>query len=135
MKGFRHFFEEEEQAKHLTALQKVLGIDPEHLKQTPQFASFFGLGGNTYNASGYTVVGLEYDQQGTPTHAKVKLNNNLGTSPRQKYKQVGGKQVEVPDSEPDDKVYLIPVKDLEGLMGQAFSGAGAASAGMPPMMM
>jgi hypothetical protein len=135
MIGFRQFFEEEEQAKHLTALQNVLGINPDDYAKTPMVGSFFGIGGPlTYNSSAYQVLGIEYDSKGVPTHAKVKMMNNMGTSPRQTYKTQGKSSVELKGSPSDDKVHLIPIKDLEGLMGQALSSAGGAAAGgMPPM--
>lgn len=130
--SFRRFLEDEEnRTAHLDALQDELGIDPKHLKDTPQVASFFSLGGDTFNLGSYKIIDYKYGQDGKPTHAVVKMIYDPNGN-RRRYKNDGEDKTRVQDYD-DGKTYLVPIEDLQALMTQGLDQAGAgAPMGAPP---
>lgn len=129
--SFREFLETVEKlTSYLGALGDELGINPEDIAKVPQVASFFKMGGNTYNLSPYKIVGYEY-KDGKPVYAKVQIINDPSQKARKRWKQKHGKFVRADDLEPDDKVHLIPIDKLEDLLSQGMA-AGAGGMGGPP---
>lgn len=137
--SFRDFLEEEEnkaaKTSHFDALADEFGIDPEHLKNDPKVASFFSLGGDTYNLGAYEILDYKYGPNGKPTHALVRMTNQNDNRRRYKKDSKYG-NVRIPDAE-DNKTYLVPIEDLQDLMTQGMGGAAAGGmppGGAPPMM-
>jgi len=117
--SFRQFMElEEKEVNHFTALADELGVDPKAFVGSPQVGSFFKLG-DIYNLGAYKIIGFEMDDQDVPTHARVQLVNRLDM-PRKRYKMKGEDPVRIPDNDQDadDKIYLVPVDQLQNLMMQ-----------------
>jgi len=140
--SFRQFMElEEKEVNHFTALADELGVDPKAFIGSPQVGSFFKLG-DIYNLGAYKILGFESDDEGTPTHCRVQMVNRLHM-PRKRYKMKGDDPVRIPDNDQDadDKVYLVPVDQLQKLMMQALlqtpspEMGGLPGGGMPGGMM
>ena len=131
---FKQFieFSDPKPVTHFKALSGELGIEPEDVAKVPQVASFFNLGNNTYNLSGIKIIDYEYDDQGNPTHARITMINDPHSRTRKTFRKHGDKYVQM-DDEPDDKIYMVPIKQLEKLMTQGLDQAGAGAMGPPGM--
>lgn len=148
---FREFLEaEEKQAGHFDAMRDELGINTADFLKGPQVGSFFTLGKNTYNIGAYNIKGFKYarggdkpaDDQDSPTHAIVVMANDAhkGQPDRKRFRKHGDSMMKVPDTDPDSEEHLIPIAQLQDLMTQHMTAAGAGGAaappgGMPPMGM
>lgn len=133
---FKQFLElsEPKPVTHFKALRGELGIEPEEIAKVPQVASFFNLGNSTYNLSGFKILDYEYDDQGNPVSARITLINDPNIKTRKMFKKKHDKFVQMPDDEPDEKIYMIPIAQLEKLMTQGLeAGAGAGAMGPPGM--
>lgn len=128
--SFRQFLElaDEKPVDHLTALADELGIDADMLTKVPQVMGNFSLGGFAYNLGGYRVLDILRDSEGKPSMVRVQLINDPAHKTRKRFKQHGGKWVSMKD-EPDNKVYTIPVANLNKMMTQGMDQGGGAMAG------
>lgn len=132
--SFRSFLESEEsKSPHLDALQDELGIDPKEFQKSPKVASFFSLGKDMFSLSPYKIMNYQRDKNGNITHAVVKVINDPNIH-RKRYKTSGGKNVGVPDYHDGNKTYLVPIKDLQGMMTQGLDQQQAGGGDMmsPP---
>lgn len=126
--SFREFLDEEAKtASYFASMKDELGVDPEQFTKGAQVGSFFNMGG-TYNLSPFKILSFEYDTTGKPTYARCQIVNHPSFHNR-KYRTIGKETVKLNSAEPDDKVYLIPISKLQGMMGQGLEGGGAAAGG------
>ena len=113
--SFRDFLEYQKQKiDYLNQIEDELGIPPELVADSPQTISQFSIGGNSYNLSGYKILGYDRDSDGNITHAKIQMMNDTSDTTKKKFKKDDdGKQIRVSAYEdPDNKVYTIPVEQL-----------------------
>ena len=117
-KSFRQFVEEKENKyPYLNSLEDELGIDTRDIEKEPQIASFFSLGKITSNIGPYKILKFKKNSDGKITHALVKqINDSINN---RKYKNKGDEIIKVQDKE--NKIFLIPIEDLDKLMSQDFS--------------
>jgi len=125
-KSFKKFIEEKH--PYISALSDELGINAQDLEKEPQIGSFFSIGkGNINNIGSYKVLEFKRNKDGEITHAVVCQNNDLKIKNRQ-YQNKDGKMTIVKKNE-ENKKFIVPIEDLDGLLSQDFapppnSGAG-----------
>lgn len=131
--SFRDFLEDVEKSiSYFGGLEDELGVSPEDAVKGGQVGAFFKMG-DTYNLSPYKVIGFLYDDNGSPTHARCKIMNHSSLKTRKRWKKGHGRYVRIDDAEPDDKIYTIPIANLEDLLTKGMSaGMAGGMAGMPP---
>lgn len=119
-KSFKTFLKEEEN-KHpyLSSIEDELGINPADLEKEPQVASFFSFNKNINNIGTYKVVDFKRNSQGEITHAVVKQINDKNIKNRQ-YQNIDG-EIKRTEKDSKDKTFIVPIKDLDGLMSQDFT--------------
>ena len=79
--SFRDFLEYQKQKiDYLNQIQDELGIPPEVVADSPQTLANFSVGGNSYNLSGYKIVGYDRDSDGEITHARIQMMNDTKDS-------------------------------------------------------
>lgn len=130
MKTFKQFLDlkEEEKPNHIGSLEDELGINPDDFEKVPQMGANFNLGGNSFNASPYKILGYNKNSEGKVVSAKVQLINDPINKTR---KQVRDGE-RVPDS-PDNKIYTIPIEQLNGFISNGLMPAADPMAGMGGM--
>ena len=115
VKSFRKFVEDSENHPLMTSLDDILGIDPEDMKKEPQIASFFKISQGT-NLGSYKIVRYQRNSEGKITHAVIKPIHADKI-----YKDKEGSPKRIPKEQMDSGEKLVPIKDLDVLMGQNFS--------------
>jgi hypothetical protein len=115
-KSFKAFLEEK--TPYMSSTEDELGIDPRDWEKEPQIGSFFSFGKNINNIGTYKILKFKRNQDGQITHAIVKQNNDLQIKNRQ-YKDKDGNVIRV-DQETENKIFTIPIEDIDKLMSQDF---------------
>lgn len=118
-KSFKTFLKEEENKyPFISSLEDELGIPADELGTEPQVGSFFSFDKNINNLGTYQILRFKKNDKGEKTHALVKQINDKKIRNRQ-YQDQEGKLVRV-DKPLEDKIFLVPIKDLDKLMSQDF---------------
>lgn len=127
--SFRDFLEYQKQkVDYFGQIEDELGIPPEVVADNPQTIANFSIGGNSYNLSGYKIVGYDRDSDGEITHAKIQMVNDSNDTTKKKFKKDDdGKLIRVKAYDhPDNKIYTIPIDQLNTAMLQGLDS-------QPPM--
>ena len=126
MKSFAQFIKlkEEEKPNHIGSLEDELGINPEDFEKVPQMGANFKLGGVSFNASPYQIIGYNKDSTGKVVSARVKLINDVANRTR---KQVRDGE-RIPDHDVN-QVYVVPIEKLNDLISNGLNAAGGGDMG------
>jgi hypothetical protein len=126
MKSFAQFIKlkEEEKPNHIGSLEDELGINPEDFEKVPQMGANFNLGGTSFNASPYKILGYNKDVTGKIVSARIQLVNDVANKTR---KQVRDGE-RIPDHDVN-QVFVIPIEKLNGFISNGLSPAGGGDMG------
>jgi hypothetical protein len=121
--SFKEFLETvEKPIDYFTGLKDEFGVSPEDATKGGQVASFLNMGNSTYNLTPYEVIEFLYDNDNKPTHARVKITNDPSLTSRKRWINKKGKNpVRMDDAEADEKIYTIPVADLQKMMTKGWT--------------
>ena len=111
--SFKQFLKEQE--SFFTGMSKI-GIDKDDYKKFPQYASFFSFGNSPVNFGNYSILDYKKNEDGQITHVVVKLLNDPHTHSL-KFDKNNPSGSENKDS--NDEIFIIPIDELEKLLGQA----------------
>jgi len=126
---FRHFFElVEKQPNYLDTIQDELGVDPETLDKSPEWAASISLGKISYNGIIYQIVRM-VKSGNEVTGAMIKPLNVQGVKTQRAFIGSGDKQIRSPDSSVNSAEIFIPKDKLNALLTQGMGAGGAAGGG------
>lgn len=125
---FKQFVEfTDKQPDYFSAIQDELGVNPDALKGTPNWAGNISLGNISYNGITYKITRI-VKKGNEVSGAMIAPINPKGVFSQRAY--LGDKKMRSPDSTPSEGERFIPVDKLNTLMTQGLS-QGAVGAGLP----